>query len=134
MVSKLNAAFYAKAGRELARVFDGGCRVYHLALGPLGPDGVCQRGGLGEQRDSSGDAWPCHLAFLQQPPAGLTVDGCPVEARCRLFWPPELPELPPGSRLQVEQQGRVYDLVCSGLPVRYPTHWETELRLLPKRA
>ena len=47
---------------------------------------------------------------------------------------PELPELPPGSRLQVEQQGRVYDLVCSGLPVRYPTHWETELRLLPKRA
>ena len=48
--------------------------------------------------------------------------------------PPITAQLPPGSRLQVEQQGRVYDLVCSGLPVRYPTHWETELRLLPKRA
>ena len=94
MVSKLNAAFYAKAGRELARLFDGRCRVYHLALRPLGADGLCQSGGLGEQQENSGDAWPCHLAFLQQPPAGLTVDGCPVEARCRLFWPPELPELP----------------------------------------
>lgn len=131
MVSKMNNTFYAAAGRQLARLFDGRCRVYRLAARRLGPDGPC----VGDAwQEAAGEAWPCHLAFLQQPPAESVTDGCPVEARCRLFWPRDLPELSPGSCLQVEQQGQVFELVCSGLPVAYPTHWEAELRLLPEGA
>ena len=131
-MNEVNKAFYAKAGRQLARLFDGRCRVYQLAVRQLGPDGIC----VGDAwQEAAGEAWPCHLAFLQTPPAAASsTDGCPVEARCRLFWPRDLPRLSPGSRLQVEQQGQVFQLVCSGLPVAYPTHWEAELRLLPEGA
>lgn len=131
MVRMINEAFWESAGKRLALLFDGCCRVYGQEPGPLEPDGLFWGGGWQEVTD---EPWPCHLAFLQKPPAAVSGDGCPVEARCRLFWPRDLPELPPGSRLLVEQQGQVFQLVCSGLPTAYPTHWEAEARLLPERA
>lgn len=141
------AAVYAKAQRQMQQFLDGVCTVY--ALQAPETDGIYYGGfadfaGWEPLADWSDVA--CHLSFLQEgPSADTAADGSQVQARGRLFLAvseaneanearADLSALPAGSRLRVEQAGQVYWLACSGLPVRYPTHWEIEVRLWPERA
>lgn len=151
----LTEGFWQRAARQLTRLFDGRCEILRLEL--LAQAGVCFAGDwrvdkgeklpedldekLGEEKPedmgqdmAAAQAWPCHLDLRRRPPAGLPEDGSGLTGSGRLFLALEAPEPPAGSRLHIVQRGRKYDLICSGPVVKYPTHMELEVRLMPGSA
>lgn len=71
---------------------------------------------------------PCHLSFSGTAPAvgGETVTT--VSQTIKLFLAPE-PVIPPGSRIEVIQQGRTESFARSGKAAVYSSHQEIVLEL-----
>lgn len=114
----------AKAAVEL--LFDGHCTVYELDCRETGELAKLSYGESWRQVRSA----KCHLQILQAE-AASGADGARPQARGRLFLPAELgPELKPGSRVEVCQNGQRYRLGDAGLAVCWPTHCQVELILL----
>lgn len=70
---------------------------------------------------------PCRLSFSAVPPAGVPSPAAPLEQSVKLFLSPVYP-IPPGSRIQVQRDGKIFEYQSSGLPAVYESHQEVPLR------
>lgn len=71
---------------------------------------------------------PCHLSFSSMPPAAASGTATDVVQTIKLFLAPEL-IIPPGSRIEVSQQGRTESYGQSGKAAVYSSHQEILLEL-----
>lgn len=69
---------------------------------------------------------PCALSNSSNPSAKQGQVSAEVSNAVKLFIAPELKILP-GSKVEVTQYGRTYELEASGLAFIYPTHQEINL-------
>jgi hypothetical protein len=116
-----------KEGFGLAALYDGRCEIFEIAA-VVGRDGLFSKR---EEQSVLSDV-PCHLEITSASPAENGGDGSEISACGKLFLAAEH-EVKPGSRVRVEQGGRVYDLQCSGLPCVYADftgHQEIEVMAL----
>ena len=71
---------------------------------------------------------PCHLSFSGTAPAAASGTATAVVQTIKLFLTPEL-IIPPGSRIEVSQQGRTESYGQSGKAAVYSSHQEILLEL-----
>lgn len=69
---------------------------------------------------------PCALSNGSNPSAKQGQVNTDVSNTVKLFIAPEI-EILPGSKIEVKQYGKTYELEASGLPFLYPTHQEINL-------
>jgi hypothetical protein len=115
----------AASGIEV--LYDGRCEVFE-SVPAVGRDGLLS----GREEKSVLADVPCHLELTSVSAADVGSDGSKLAVCGKLFLAAEH-EIKPGSRVRVEQGGRVYDLQCSGLPCVYADitgHQEIEVAAL----
>lgn len=71
---------------------------------------------------------PCHLSYSSTAPAAGSDTATAVSQTIKLFLAPEQ-IIPPGSRIEVTQQGRTESYVQSGKAAVYSSHQEILLEL-----
>lgn len=71
---------------------------------------------------------PCHLSYSSAVPAAGSSTAASVVQSIKLFLAPE-PVIPPGSRIEVTQQGRTENYDQSGQAAVYSSHQEILLEL-----
>lgn len=102
-------------------------------------DGTCRAYGMGAVKDPVTkvtrqeevmllDGIPCHLSYTGTGAAAASGTVTAVPQTARLFLGPGL-EVPPGSRIEVTQQGRTGSYAKSGKASVYASHQEIPLEL-----
>lgn len=71
---------------------------------------------------------PCRLSFEKTAAAVQTETAAALGQGAKLFLAPEV-EVKPGSKIVVEQAGRIFAYAASGQPAVYETHQEVVLSL-----
>ena len=103
--------------------YDGTCRIYKMR--PVkDPDTKVTR----QEEVLVQEGIPCHLSYSSAVPAAGSSTAASVVQSIKLFLAPE-PVIPPGSRIEVTQQGRTESYDQSGQAAVYSSHQEILLEL-----
>ena len=109
--------------KAIEATYDGTCRIYGMK--PI-RDPVTkvtrQEEGLVQ------DGIACHLSYSSTAPAAGSDTVAGVAQTIKLFLDPE-PVVPPGSRIEVTQQGRTESYAQSGKAAVYSSHQEILLEI-----
>lgn len=104
-------------------MYDGTCRIYGMrAVKDLDTKVTRQEEVLVRE------GIHCHLSFSSAAPAAGSETVTAVAQTVKLFLAPDL-MVPPGSRIEVTQQGRTESYAQSGKAAVYPSHQEIVLEL-----
>lgn len=109
--------------KAVEATYDGTCRIYGMR--PV-KDSVTKVTRQEEALVQDGIA--CHLSYSSTAPAAGSDTVTAVAQTIKLFLAPEL-VVPPGSRIEVTQQGRTESYARSGKAAVYPSHQEILLDL-----
>lgn len=109
--------------RALEATYDGTCRIYGRKA-VKDPETMVTR----QEEALVQEGIPCHLSFSSAAPAAVAGTVTQVAQTIKLFLAPEL-LIPPGSRIEVTQQGRSESYAQSGKAAVYSSHQEIVLDL-----
>ena len=104
--------------KAIEATYDGTCRIYGMK--PI-RDPVTKVTRQEEALVQDGIA--CHLSYSSTAPAAGIDEAAGVAQTIKLFLAPE-PVVPPGSRIEVTQQGRTESYAQSGKAAVYSSHQE----------
>ena len=109
--------------KAIEATYDGTCRIYRMR--PVkDPDTKVTR----QEEVLVQEGIPCHLSYSSAVPAAGSSTAASVVQSIKLFLAPE-PVIPPGSRIEVTQQGRTESYDQSGQAAVYSSHQEILLEL-----
>lgn len=109
--------------KAIEATYDGTCRIYRMR--PVkDPDTKVTR----QEEVLVQEGIPCHLSYSSAVPAAGSSTAASVVQSIKLFLAPE-PVIPPGSRIEVTQQGRTENYDQSGQAAVYSSHQEILLEL-----
>ncbi|MFQ9651216.1 MAG: hypothetical protein ACLRZZ_14170 [Enterocloster sp.] len=109
--------------KAIEATYDGTCRIYGMK--PI-RDPVTKVTRQEEALVQDGIA--CHLSYSSTAPAAGSDTVAGVAQTIKLFLDPE-PVVPPGSRIEVTQQGRTESYAQSGKAAVYSSHQEILLEI-----
>lgn len=104
--------------RAIEATYDGTCRIYGMR--PVKDPGTKV---TRQEEALVKEGVPCHLSFSSTAPAAGSDTVTAVTQTIKLFLAPEL-VIPPGSRVEVTQQGRTESYAQSGKAAVYSSHQE----------
>lgn len=114
--------------KAIEATYDGVCRIYGMQPIKDPETKVTRQSGALMQEDI-----PCHLSFSSASPAVGSDTFTSELQTIKLFLAPEI-LIPPGSRIEVVQQGRTGSYSQSGKAAVYSSHQEILLELWKERA
>lgn len=109
--------------KAIEATYDGTCRIYGMRS-VKDPDTKVTR----QEEVLVQERIPCHLSYSSTTPAAGSSTVTAVIQTIKLFLAPE-PVIPPGSRIEVTQQGRTESYGQSGKAAVYSSHQEILLEL-----
>ena len=109
--------------KAIEATYDGTCRIYGMQSVKDPVTKVTRQEEVLVQ-----DGIACHLSYSSTVPAAGSDTVTGVAQTIKLFLAPEL-VVPPGSRIEVTQQGRTESYAQSGKAAVYPSHQEILLDL-----
>lgn len=109
--------------RTIEATYDGTCRIYGMR--PVKDPGTKA---TRQEEALVRDGIACHLSYSSTAPAAGSDTVTAVAQTIKLFLAPE-PVIPPGSRVEVTQQGRTESYAQSGKAAVYSSHQEIVLEL-----
>ena len=109
--------------KAIEATYDGTCRIYGLKS-VKDPITKVTR----QEESLVQDNIPCHLSYSSTAPAAGSDTVTAVAQTIKLFLAPEL-VVPPGSRIEVTQQGRTESYAQSGKAAVYSSHQEILLEI-----
>lgn len=109
--------------KAIEAAYDGVCRIYGIQS-VKNPETKVTR----QEEAVSQENITCRLSYSSAAPASGSGTVTAVSQVIKLFLAPEL-VIPPGSRIEVIQQGRTESYAQSGKAAVYPSHQEILLEL-----
>lgn len=109
--------------RAMEATYDGSCRIYGMRA-VKDPETKVTR----QEETLVKEGIPCHLSFSSTAPASGSDTVTAAMQTIKLFLAPEL-VVPPGSRVEVAQQGRTESYGQSGKAAVYSSHQEIVLEI-----
>lgn len=109
--------------KAVEATYDGICRIYGMEA-IKDPETMVTR----QEEALVKEEVPCHLSVSSSAPVAGSSMAASVSQTIKLFLAPEL-SVPPGSRVEVTQQGRTESYAQSGKAAVYPSHQEIMLEL-----
>lgn len=113
--------------KAMEATYDGTCKIYHMQSIKDPKTKVTRQEEVVVKENV-----PCHLSYSSTSPAVQSGTVATVSQTMKLFLVPEL-IVPPGSRLEVTQQGRTESYSQSGKAAVYYSHQEILLELWKER-
>lgn len=113
--------------KAMEATYDGTCKIYHMQSIKDPKTKVTRQEEVVVKENV-----PCHLSYSSTSPVVQSGTVATVSQTIKLFLVPEL-IVPPGSRLEVTQQGRTESYSQSGKAAVYYSHQEILLELWKER-